>query len=140
MDALTVLSNALLAGAAAAAKPMAELAVTDAYRALTALFHHKWGGVPAAEAGDHQGLAQAIQQTDAVKDPETLRAAQTVLTAVSLHDPAAAASVGIQVSDLDAGGSVAIEDLLTSTGPITVSHITAGKNIRIKGVGNPRMR
>ncbi len=141
MDALMVLSNALLAGAAAAAKPMAERAITDAYHGLTNLFTRKWGSVlPPAATADREAVTQAIERTEAPKDAEVLRAAQDVLTAIGAHDPAAGAAFGIHVSDLKAGGSIAIEDLLADSGPITISSVSAGKNIRIKGVGNPRSR
>lgn len=151
MDAaLSLLYNALIAGAAAALKPTAEKVVTDSYEGLKALVRRKLGSKVRLEDLDRTPEATQVQSTlqqdleahaAATIDGEVLGEAQALLKAVAAHDAAAAEGAGISITALKAGAEIDIEDLVAQ-GNVKVAELEAGGSIRIKGVRseNPRGR
>jgi hypothetical protein len=150
MDAaLTLLFNALVAGAAAALKPTAEKVVTDGYAGLKALIRRKWAGKVAldeldrapAEADVQSALKRDLEAAGTGADAEVLQQAQALLKAVEAHDAGAATEAGISITDLKSGAEIDIEDLVAE-GNVRLSHFEANGSIRIKGVhsGNPPRR
>ena len=143
MDAaLTLLFNALVAGAAAGLKPTAEKAIADAYTGLKNLVAKKWTGratlaqleaAPAAPAAQ-EALKQDLEAQPVLADATTLRQAQELLKAVAAHDADAAREVGITITDLKAQTEIDIEGLMAQGGSIRVAALEAGGSIRIKDV------
>ncbi len=150
MEPLTLLLNAVIAGAAAALKPAAENAVKDTYNALKEIIKQRWNrvaidhieGDPTSKARQ-AALEEDLQKTGAFRDPEVLRQAQQVIAVVNQSDAAkaAAAAAGISIEKLKAGASIHLEDLI-STGSVKVGDLRAKKNLTIRGVhsGNPPVR
>jgi Na+-transporting NADH:ubiquinone oxidoreductase subunit NqrC len=148
MEPLSLIFSAIVAGATAALKPTAEQAVKDAYAGLKALIKRKWNRVEMeslerdpADQVRQQLVKSDLQKADDLADGEVLEQAKQVLAAVKKHDPAAAASAGITIEDLDAGASVNIENLVAE-GVLAMRRIKAGQDINIKGArsGNPSKR
>ncbi len=139
MEPLSLIFSAIVAGAAAAAKPTAELAVKDAYSGLKALIKRKWNRVEVeslerdpADKARQQLVKSDLEKADDLADGELLKQAQQVLAAVKEHDRAAAESAGITIEDLKSGANVNIENLVAQ-GAIAARRIKARKDINIKG-------
>jgi hypothetical protein len=148
MEPLSLIFSAIVAGATAALKPTAEQAVKDAYAGLKALIKRKWTRVEVeslerdpADKARQQLVKSDLQKADDLADGEVLKQAQQVLAAVKEHDPAAAASAGITIEDLDAGANVNIENLVAE-GVLAMRRIKAAQDINIKGARseNPSKR
>jgi hypothetical protein len=147
--ALSLLFNALVAGAAAALKPTAKKAVTDAYDGLKALITRKSAGKVTlagldqtpAEAEVQASLRQDLEASTATADAEVLQQAQALLKIVQAHDATAAEEAGISIMDLKAGAEIDIADLVAG-GKVRLAQLEANGSIRIKGVqsGNPTRR
>lgn len=149
--ALSLLYNALIAGAAAALKPTAEKVVTDSYEGLKALLRRKLGSKVRLEDLDRTPTATQVRATlqqdleanaAATVDGEVLRQAQELLKVVAAHDAMAAEDAGISITALKAGAEIDIEGLVAHGAGVKVAELEAGGSIRIKGVqsGNPRGR
>lgn len=153
MEPITLLVNALIAGAAAALKPTAEQAVKDAYQGLKSYIKLKWAklgsGVDflesdptssATQAAVKEGLKKAVETDGA--DEKVLKAAQQVLSVVAANGEAAKAAqaAGVTIEDLKAGASIDIGRVLAEAGAVNVRRLTADQDIRIGEViaGNPR--
>jgi hypothetical protein len=127
MDPISVIVAALAAGAAAGVKPTAEQAIKDAYEGLKGFIQRKWGQVnvaqleanPASEAR-RTVVKEDLAQTDATKDRDLLALADTLLEAVSRHDPDAAKSVGVRLEDIKSGGALRIRDVTAADGRVDV--------------------
>lgn len=148
MEPLTLIYSALVAGASAALKPTAELAVKEAYQTLKALALRKLGRVEVetlerdpADETRRKLLKQELERTGPLADREVLEQAQATLIAVQRYDPGAATAAGITLADLAAAGTVNIERLV-GAGNVSVTRVTAGAdlNIRDLAAGNPTRR
>jgi len=154
MDPMTLLVNAVVAGAAAALKPAAQQLVKAAYEGLKRFVTARWkvsSGIqfleedPASamrQAALKEGLAKAAG-TDAI-DEETLKAAKALLEAIA-NDRAsaqAAQEAGITIEDLKAGASIDIGRVAAQAGPVRVRRLSAEQDIRIGEIssGNPPVR
>jgi hypothetical protein len=151
MEPVTLLLNALVAGAAAALKPTAEKAVKDAYEGLKSIIKRKSSGLgegvdyleknPGAKPRQ-QALETELATNKVAADEETLRAAKQVLEEVAKHDERAAEVTGITIEQLHAGASIDIKRMLAEKGPVNVRGLTAGQDIRLGDIisGNPPRR
>lgn len=148
MDPLSLLLNAIVAGAAAALKPTAQQAVKDAYEAFKSLVKRKFSRIEIESlerdptSKKRQDLVREdLEKSGDLSDREVLALAQRVLATVATHEPSAATDAGITIEDLRAGASVNLEDLVAE-GSVAVHRISAEKDITIKGVraGNPTRR
>src|SRR5258708_14425928 len=106
MEPLSLIFSAIVAGAAAAAKPTAELAVKDAYSGLKALIKRKWNRVEEeslerdpADKARQQLVKSDLEQPDDLPHGELLQQPQQVLAAVKAHDRAAAANAWLTIED-----------------------------------------
>jgi len=139
MDPLTLILSAILAGAAAAAKPTAEQAVKDAYAGLKTVIESLWKRVdlrtieqdPASKSRQAV-LREDLERVD-VAQPQVLAQARKVVEMVAKSDPEAARAAGIVIEDLDAGASVTIENTVAEEGGVTVRRVKAVQDIRISG-------
>lgn len=148
MEPLSLVISALVAGAGAALKPTAELAVKDAYGSLKAHIRRRWQqiDVDALEREPGRALKQQLvredlAQTDAGSDRALLEQARAVLAMVRAHDRDAALAGGISIEHLEAGANANIEDLLAE-GAIRVRGVRAAQDINIRGLrsANPPRR
>lgn len=148
MDPLSLIFSAIVAGAASALKPTAEKAITDGYEALKALIKAKWKDVAVesierdpASPDRQKVLKDDLQSAGRLDDREVLAKAQELIQAVKAHGPEAAVAAGISIKDIEAGGSVNIEDLVVA-GALSVHNVKAGQDFNLKGVraGNPPVR
>src|SRR5258708_1687333 len=118
MEPLSLIFSAIVAGAAAAAKPTAELAVKDAYSGLKALIKRKWNRVEVeslerdpADKARQQLVKSDLEKADDLADGELLKQAQHILAPVNEHDRAAAASSRIPIEALKSRPNFNIESL-----------------------------
>jgi hypothetical protein len=148
MEPLTLVYSALVAGASAALKPTAELAVKEAYQALKSLVLRKLGRAEVemlerdpADETRRKLVKQELERAGPLAEREVLEQAQATLVAVKRHDPEAATAAGITLADLAAAGTVNIERLVAA-GAVSVARVTAGGdlNIRDLAAGNPTRR
>lgn len=148
MDPLSLVVSALVAGAGAAVKPTAELAVKDAYGSLKAYIQRRWQQVDVgalerepARPLKQQLLREDLEHVDAGSDRDLLEQARAVLALVRAHDRDAARAGGISIEHLDAGANANIGDLLAE-GAIRVRDVKAAQDINIRGLrsANPPRR
>jgi hypothetical protein len=155
MDPMTLLVNAIVAGAAAALKPAAQQAVKAGYEGLKRFIAARWvkvsPGIQFLEDDPASGMRQAAVKESLTKaagagglDEELLKAAQALLTAITNDRAAAAAAqeAGVTVEDLRSGASIEIGRVLAESGPVVVRRLTASDDIRIGEIssGNPPRR
>lgn len=145
MGVIEIIVAALASGAAAGLKPTAEQVVKDAYAGLKNLITRKYSGVdlaPLEKKPDSQtkqgSVAEDLAAAGGAADAELLAKAQALLEAVARHEPAAAASVGIdlakvkaaslRIQDVEAQGGAATVSVHESefTGEVNISNIRAG--------------
>lgn len=155
MEPMTLVLNAVVAGAAVILKPAVQLAVKDAYDMLKGCLKRKSAGlVPGIEwleqnpksearrAAVREGLSEAAQSEGF--DAEVLKAAQALIAAVAKDRESAAAAVqaGVTVEDLEAGASIDLGRVIAQAGPVVVRRLSAAQDIRIGEIssGNPRGR
>ena len=104
MEPTTIIVSALAAGAAAALKPTAAQVVKDAYAFLKAVLSRKFASIElkALESKPDSAVKQAslkedLEGTTAARDGEVLDAVNKLVDALSVHDPAAAELVGVDL-------------------------------------------
>ena len=101
---------ALAAGAVAGVKDTAAAIVKDAYNALKGVLSRRYPGVSTSgvekkpESNTQQSaLEESLTDAGAGTDSELLSVAQALLEAIKAHDPGAAATVGVDLSRIEAG-------------------------------------
>ncbi len=111
MEPISLIVAALAAGAAAAAKPVATKAVTDAYAGLKRIIQDRYASARDSvehleKAPDKQprrdGVAEELAATTAATDTELVRQAQGVIEAVQTHDPEVARTFGLHLKGFTA--------------------------------------
>jgi hypothetical protein len=109
MDPVSIVVAALAAGAVAGVKDTAATAVKDAYNALKGVFSRRYSGVSTSGVEFKPGsktqqgaLEESLTDAGAGTDSELLSAAQALLEAIKAHDPGAAATVGVDLSRIEA--------------------------------------
>lgn len=109
MDPITIIVNALAAGAAAGLKTTAKQVIKDAYVGIKALIQHKYGAlsVETLEQKPDSKIKQASVKEDLIdagadKDKELLDHAKFLLDAVKLHEPSTAATLKINFEEIEA--------------------------------------
>jgi hypothetical protein len=110
MDPVSLIVTSIAAGAAAALKPTAELAVKEAFEGLKSLIRQKFGKVdisPVEKRPDSKAkrdsLAEDLAEAGAGEDTELLSSAERLVEVVRTHDAGAAAAVGVDLEDVKAG-------------------------------------
>jgi hypothetical protein len=142
MDPVSIVVAALAAGAAAGLKDTVARAVTDAYASLKRLIVQRYSGVstaglenkPASKA--QQGaLEESLIDAAAGTDADLLAAAKALLVAVQAHDPGAAATVGVDLSRIDAG-SIDIGNVRAGRGAtgVRASDVKVAGSFKISGI------
>jgi hypothetical protein len=118
MDPISIIVTALVAGAAAAVKPMAEQAIKDAYAGMKALIQRKYGHVDVAvlETDPASKARQAVvkedlEKTDAGQDEELLTGAKALLDAIQARASDVPETVGLDLQDIT-GASLSAERIL----------------------------
>jgi len=154
VDPVSFIVAALAAGAAAGLKDTAEAAVKDAYAGVKRFIQSRYGKVELEALEQKPGsepkrasLAEDLEDAGAGSDEELLELARKLVAVVDQHDPAAAASVGINLEDLK-GASLKISRVEAEgdavinvkkgdfSGDVEISDIHAGRGGR--GQGNPQ--
>lgn len=143
MDPISIIVAALVAGAAAGLKPMAEQAIKDAYTSLKALIQGKYREV-SVEALEHKPESKAKQDSvgedladaGADQDDELLDQAKALLDAIKAHEPQAAVAVGVdlekieaayvEIKKISAGGTGVRGRAWQVRGGITIEDVNAG--------------
>lgn len=141
MDPITLVVTAVVAGAAAGLKDTAAVAVKDAYQKVKDLLAKRKVDVTALEripsSQSKQGSLREdlneLQGSDKV-DKQLEEAAQQLLAAIREYDPAAAASVGIDLRKLDVGGSITIKDVTAQGTGVKGEDWKAEGDVLIEGV------
>lgn len=112
MTVVTAAVALAAAGAGAGLTEAAKLAVTDAYARLKQLLGSRYPDVdlsavqrrPDSEA-KRESLAEDLSEAGAETDEELLAAAQQVIDTVGEHTPEAFERIGMDLADLEVGGS-----------------------------------
>jgi hypothetical protein len=156
MDPITIIVSALVAGASAGLKDTVSGAIKDAYTGLKSLLVKRFPaldvsavermpGSPVKQESLKEDLSLMGGVTDA--DSELLAAAERLIQAVGSHDPEAAAAVGINLYDVQAG-ALTIKSVRASgggvivqkgrfSGDIEIGDVEAGQSAGITGRQDP---
>ena len=141
------ITAALAAGAAAGLSAVASQAIKDAYgrlkAALAARFPQVQTHVQALEArpaspAKQASLAEELAETGADRDAELRQLAQVLLEAIELEAPQAAASAGVDLERVKAGGSLNIEDAEGADVGVRGRDLDVAKDITIRGARGGR--
>lgn len=144
MEIVQTIVTALAAGAAAALQTTAGQAVQDAYGAVKALIQRKYASVDLVQLEKQPAsprrqalLNEELAETTAATDPEVLAQVQRLLEAIANHAPAAAATIGVDLTAIQAA-SLQVQDVIAQgTGAVTgvKGHgVTTTAGITISGV------
>lgn len=127
MDPISIIITALVTGAAAALKPVAEQAIKDAYTGLKGLIQRKYGRVDVAmlETDPASKARQAVVKEDLEKagarqDEELLREAKALLDVIQAHASDAPQAVGLDLQDIKAASLTAERILAEGSNPTGV--------------------
>lgn len=144
MDPLTLIATAVALGASEGARETAQRAVSDAYGALKGYITSRYGRAAADVEGvesepdeelRRQLLAKKLGQAGAAEDADLFALAQELVRQVAEHAPGAAATVGVELTRVDAVGNIAITDVDTQGGTgVRAEDVSAGGDITISGV------
>lgn len=137
------IATALALGASAALKSTAESAVKDAYEALKKLVKDRYAAATVdtlekmpESLHRRAAVQEELQATPAVEDAEVLQKVRELLDAVASRSPQDAAALGVDLAHVQAeairisnvtaqGGGVRVSNAEVS-GPIEISHVSAG--------------
>ena len=109
MDPITIIVTALVAGAAAGLRPMAEEAIKDAYAGIKALIQRKYGDVdlaalekkPESEA-KRASVTEDLSDAGAGDDAELLEQAKALLDTIKQYERQAAEAIGVDFEEVEA--------------------------------------
>ena len=141
MDPVSVVLQALVAGAAAVVKPTAEKVVTDAYGALKSLVERRFNvSLSTLERRPDDKVRQGIISEDlaannAAGDREVLECSKRVIEAVRSHDPAVEQVIGVRLEDVVTAAAVAIRRVSSTASGVSVRRAQIGGELIIEDVG-----
>jgi hypothetical protein len=125
-DLVSMVVDAVQAGAVAAVKDSAKSAVTTAWESLKKVISDRYPDVSTAAVEkkpdsptQRDALLEILRDEGAGEDAELLTAAEALLLAIREHDAASAETVGVDLSRIDAG-SIEIERIRASRGSTAV--------------------
>jgi hypothetical protein len=135
MDPISIIVTALVAGAAAALKPMTEQAIKDAYTGLKGLIQRKYGHVdvtlletdPASKARQTV-VKEDLEKTGAGQDEEVLRQTKALLDAIQAYASDTPKAVGLDLENIK-GASLTAERILAE-GPNAIGAKVKGADIQ----------
>jgi hypothetical protein len=140
MDPLTSLVTALATGAAAALKSTVEQAVKDSYAALKKLIQRKYTQVQVDQleinpsSKNRRGvIEEELKVAGADTDVEVLQLAQALLDAIRSSTPETAASIGVELKDIE-GASLTIRRVTAPGTGVKVEKGTFDNDITIEDV------
>jgi hypothetical protein len=140
MDPLTSLVTALATGAAAALKSTVEQAVKDSYAALKKLIQRKYTQVQVDQleinpsSKNRRGvIEEELKVAGADTDVEVLQLAQALLDAIQSSTPETAASIGVELQDIE-GASLTIRRVIATGTGVKVEKGTFDNDITIEDV------
>jgi|SRR6266850_327072 len=140
MDPLTSLVTALATGAAAALKSTVEQAVKDGYDALKKLIQRKYTQVQVDQleinpsSKNRRGvIKEELKAAEADTDAEVLQLAQALLDTIWSSTPETAASIGVELKDIE-GASLAIRRVIATGTGVKVEKGTFDGDITIEDV------
>lgn len=118
MDPINIIDTALVTGAAAALKPVAEQAIKDGYDGLKGLIHRKYRHIDIAvlETDPTSKARQAVVKEDLAKsgaglDEEVLCLAKALLDTIQAYASDVPQTVGLDLEDIK-GASLTAERIL----------------------------
>jgi hypothetical protein len=139
-DAVTVITQALAAGAAAGFKDTAAKAVKDTYAGLRKLITERYQDVDVSAVekrpdSEHKraSLAEDLQQAGADRDAELLEAARQVLATVNTHAADTGLAIGVDLSGLEAA-AVRIRDVIAEGTGVQGRDWKVAGDVEISGV------
>jgi hypothetical protein len=139
-DVVTVVSQALAAGAAAGLKNTAAKAVTDAYAGLKKLITGRYQDVdvsavekkPDSEA-KRVSLAEDLAGAGAAGDVELLEAARQVIAAVNTHAAGTGPAIGVDLERVEAA-AIRIRDVTAEGTGVRARDVKVAGDIDISGI------
>lgn len=152
MEPITFILAAVTAGIIAAARPVAETAVKDAYRGLKQIIIDKyqahknlataWQGVENDPENDlwQQMLAKELKEAQVDQDQAVLTAAQALNQLLVEHAPEAYGEIKVDIDAMKAAGHIIVESAASGPGrvDITGKQWEAGSDVRIKSQTGPK--
>jgi hypothetical protein len=142
MEPVSVIVQALVAGAATGLQPTVSKVITDAYGALKSLVSEKFDvSVSSLERKPTDKARQDIVKeditaSDAAEDVEVLELSQRLLQALHTHHPEVEGIVGVNLKDLVTQASVAIRRVTSSGGGVSLSHAQIGGELVIEDINS----
>lgn len=140
MDPLTTILSALVAGAAAAAKPLAGEIVKDAYRAIRSFVQARYGKVSLAQLEEspeskprRDVVAEDLVKAGADKDTELLRHAKALLEAIVASSAGSTNVFGLDLEKIKAR-SMTLQDIVSSDTAIKIKDSEFTGDILVTGV------
>lgn len=147
MDPITIISTALISGAAAGLKPTAEKAVKDAYIALKAYLASKWRNfdITATESLENkpaeEKLKDKMQELNMQNDSSLVRLSSELISLIKEHDMSIAKEISIRLGEVSAQKDINLAGLSSQNGSvkIDIDKAVAGENFTISNIqtGNP---
>ncbi len=143
MDPISIIVMALVTGAAAALKPVAEQTIKDAYAGIRGLIQRKFGHVDVAmletdpaNKSRQDVIKQDLEKAGAGQDEELLTKAKVLLEAIQTHAPDVPKAIGLELEDIK-GASLTAERILAE-GPnatgVKIKGSEIGGDITIRDV------
>jgi hypothetical protein len=143
MDPVTFIVAALAAGAAAGLSATAEDAIRDAYAGVKQWIQERYAGVDLANleknpsSASRQGtLAEELNESGAVDDPELLEQVQELRDALARNEAArqAAQVIGVRLDDVVVERDVTIEDVEASGPGVEGTGLDIGGSLTIRNI------
>ena len=140
MDPISLIVTAMVAGAAAGAKPTAEKAVKDAYEGIKAFIKRKFekvsGDVTEVDAPSEarrEVLKEDLRKAGAGEDPDLLTQAKALLEVVSKMSSKEASGIGVNLEEVKAA-NLEIDTVIASSHGVNVKRSEFSGDINIKNV------
>ena len=137
----TSITDALSAGALAAASGVASAAVTDAYAGLKSLVAGRFGRKAAMAALEEDprsepqkgAVAEALAKSGAADDPDVQRLANELARALSELPPADVAAIGLDIEDLQAA-NVRLRDIVAAGTAVRIRRTSVAGDFEATGI------
>jgi len=143
MDPVSIVVAAFAAGAAAGVKDTAAEAIKDAYFGLKHLISQRYPDVSTSglerrpdSKAQQSALAESLTDAGAGEDNDVLAAATALVEAIVAHDRTVYATVGVDLSRVEAG-SLEFHDLLAvrDATAFRASDVKVAGAINVSGIG-----
>ncbi len=148
MDPLTLVFNAIVAGAVSATQETASKAIKDGYQALKEIIKSRWErfSLESFEAAPQSESRRAVIKEDLegvqdalAADRQLLEHAKRLLDLIAKQPPTTLAQAGVDIGMLRAVGELKIDTIMAAQGGVRVGTIE-GHNVHVGIIGGEPTR